>query len=148
VISAYGCFVSLKKPAASGKGENPVFLEGDVEETGTATSITYKEKESRSTVRLQSHRAEEAIQERAGFWGYLMQIIYQVSHQDLLTSYVHVLCIYKSRDVLWPSFLAIIPQCFCLDLHLKQVFYWQHCGAKFTNKACSSHSPIILLNRQ
>ncbi|XP_061960705.1 uncharacterized protein LOC133681630 [Populus nigra] len=77
VISAYGCFVSLKKPAASGNGENPVFLEGDVEGTGTATSITYKEEDRRSTVRLQSHRAEEAIRERAGFWGYLMQIIYQ-----------------------------------------------------------------------
>ncbi|KAG6748354.1 hypothetical protein POTOM_048273 [Populus tomentosa] len=120
VISAYGCFVSLEKPAASENGENPVFLEGDVEENGTATSKTYKEKQSRSTVRLQRHRAEEAIRERAGFWGYLMQIIYQVSHQDLLASYVHVLCIYKNRDALWPSFLAIIPLYFCLDLHLNK----------------------------
>ncbi|KAH8517166.1 hypothetical protein H0E87_005204 [Populus deltoides] len=46
VISAYGCWVSLKQPAVSEHGENSVFLKRDVEEDGTATSITYKEKKS------------------------------------------------------------------------------------------------------
>ncbi|KAJ6723285.1 hypothetical protein OIU74_007784 [Salix koriyanagi] len=53
-------------------------MKRDVEDIGTAaTSITYMEDESTSAVSLQSHSAEEAILERAGFWGYLMQIIYQ-----------------------------------------------------------------------
>ena len=80
--------MSLKQPAVSEHGENSVFLKRDVEEDGTATSTTYKEKKSGGTIKLRSHCAEEAIRERAGFWGYLMQIIYQVSHQDLLASYV------------------------------------------------------------
>ncbi|KAJ6390323.1 hypothetical protein OIU77_024527 [Salix suchowensis] len=49
----------------------------DEEEDGTATSITYKEKKSEGTIKSGTHCAEEAIRERAGFWGYLMQIIYQ-----------------------------------------------------------------------
>ncbi|KAG6787002.1 hypothetical protein POTOM_008628 [Populus tomentosa] len=78
VMSAYGCWVSLKQPAVSEHGENSVFLKRDVEEDGTATSTTYKEKKSGGTIKLRSHCAEEAIRERAGFWGYLMQIIYQL----------------------------------------------------------------------
>ncbi|KAJ6729322.1 PROTEIN ROLLING PROTEIN [Salix viminalis] len=77
VMSAYGCWVSFKQPAVSEHGEKSVFLKRDVEEDGTATSITYKEKKSEGTVKLGTHCAEEAIRERAGFWGYLMQIIYQ-----------------------------------------------------------------------
>ncbi|KAJ6955786.1 hypothetical protein NC652_007025 [Populus alba x Populus x berolinensis] len=78
VMSAYGCWVSLKQPAVSEHGENSVFLKRDVEEDGTTTSTTYKEKKSGGTIKLRSHCAEEAIRERAGFWGYLMQIIYQL----------------------------------------------------------------------
>ena len=120
MISAYGCWLSSKNPAASENAKNSVPLKRDVEDIGTAaTSITYMEDESTSAVSLQSHSAEEAILERAGFWGYLMQIIYQVSHQDLFIPYV--LYIYKNRYVLWPSFLAIIHQYFCLDLLLNKL---------------------------
>ncbi|KAJ6338650.1 hypothetical protein OIU76_008170 [Salix suchowensis] len=77
VMSAYGCWVSFKQPAVSEHGEKSVFLKRDEEEDGTATSITYKEKKSEGTIKLGIHCAEEAIRERAGFWGYLMQIIYQ-----------------------------------------------------------------------
>ncbi|KAF9669218.1 hypothetical protein SADUNF_Sadunf14G0085000 [Salix dunnii] len=120
VISAYGCWLSSKKPAASENGRNSVLLKRDVEDIGTtATSLTYMEDESSSAVNLQSHSAEEAILERAGFWGYLMQIIYQVSNQDLFIPYV--LYIYKNRYVLWSSSLAIIHQYFCLDLLLNKL---------------------------
>ncbi|KAJ6400913.1 hypothetical protein OIU84_016354 [Salix udensis] len=78
VISAYGCWLSSKNPAAAENAKKSVPLKRDVEDIGTAaTSITYMEDESTSAVSLQSHSAEEAILERAGFWGYLMQIIYQ-----------------------------------------------------------------------
>ncbi|KAJ8899026.1 hypothetical protein K2173_008849 [Erythroxylum novogranatense] len=72
VISTYGCFLSTSQPSS----ENGV-TERDVEEIGILSSITYRSKENRSTVKLQSHYAEEAARQRAGFWGYLMQSIYQ-----------------------------------------------------------------------
>ncbi|KAL9360256.1 hypothetical protein Peur_048379 [Populus x canadensis] len=93
VISAYGCWVSLKQPAVSEHGENSVFLKRDVEEDGTATSITYKEKKSGGTIKLRSHCAEEAIRERAGFWGYLMQIIYQTCAGAVILTDIIFWCI-------------------------------------------------------
>ncbi|KAJ6940753.1 protein rolling stone-like isoform X2 [Populus alba x Populus x berolinensis] len=93
VMSAYGCWVSLKQPAVSEHGENSVFLKRDVEEDGTATSITYKEKKSGGTIKLRSHCAEEAIRERAGFWGYLMQIIYQTCAGAVILTDIIFWCI-------------------------------------------------------
>ncbi|KAJ7008094.1 hypothetical protein NC653_006953 [Populus alba x Populus x berolinensis] len=93
VMSAYGCWVSLKQPAVSEHGENSVFLKRDVEEDGTATSTTYKEKKSGGTIKLRSHCAEEAIRERAGFWGYLMQIIYQTCAGAVILTDIVFWCI-------------------------------------------------------
>jgi len=131
--------VSLKQPAVSEHGENSVFLKRDVEEDGTATSITYKEKKSGGTIKLRSHCAEEAIRERAGFWGYLMQIIYQVSHQDLLASYVCMSCIYIHVGIsaFFPGNNSSALNAF---IFTQTSFYRRHCVAKFTKKkknACS-----------
>ncbi|XP_011003161.1 PREDICTED: protein rolling stone-like isoform X2 [Populus euphratica] len=93
VMSAYGCWVSLKQPIVSEHGENSVFLKRDVEEDGTATSITYKEKKSGGIIKLRSHCAEEAIRERAGFWGYLMQIIYQTCAGAVILTDIIFWCI-------------------------------------------------------
>ncbi|KAJ4727882.1 Protein rolling protein [Melia azedarach] len=76
VISAYGCWVYSKEhPLANGVKDE--FLKRDEEEIITANTVTYREKESKGSIKLQSHYAEEEIQKRAGFWGYLMQTIYQ-----------------------------------------------------------------------
>ncbi|KAJ0112628.1 hypothetical protein Patl1_00813 [Pistacia atlantica] len=79
IVSAYGCWVYRKEsPSANGvNGVREEFLRRDVEESITTNSFTYGEKEIRGNIKLQSHYAEEVIQHRAGFWGYLMQTIYQ-----------------------------------------------------------------------
>lgn len=71
---------SKEHPLANGVKDE--FLKRDEEEIITANTVTYREKESKGSIKLQSHYAEEEIQKRAGFWGYLMQTIYQVNHQD------------------------------------------------------------------
>ncbi|TYI69392.1 hypothetical protein E1A91_D08G152300v1 [Gossypium mustelinum] len=68
VISAYGCWVCLNTPLPE-NGARAEFLKSDVEESRTENSVTYKENNVRDKFRLQS--------QRAGFWGYLMQTIYQ-----------------------------------------------------------------------
>ncbi|KAG4134201.1 hypothetical protein ERO13_D08G142300v2 [Gossypium hirsutum] len=68
VISAYGCWVCLNTPLPE-NGARAEFLKSDVEESRTENSVTYKENNVRDKIRLQS--------QRAGFWGYLMQTIYQ-----------------------------------------------------------------------
>ncbi|XP_062143808.1 uncharacterized protein LOC133851407 isoform X3 [Alnus glutinosa] len=75
IVSAYGCWLSSQKPS-SGNGRAE-FLRRDLEESRTTNSITYREKEIEGTIKLQSHYAEEQIQKRAGFWGYLMQTAFQ-----------------------------------------------------------------------
>lgn len=77
-MSAYGCWMTSMQPLPE-SGATSVLLQRDVEENGTSTSITYKGKDITGTIKLQSHYTEDAIRQRAGFWGYLMQTIYQVS---------------------------------------------------------------------
>ncbi|GMI85846.1 hypothetical protein like AT2G47115 [Hibiscus trionum] len=65
VFSAYGCWVCLNTSLPE-NGESDEFLKRDVEENCATDEIE-----------LQSRFAQEEFQQRAGFWGYLMQIIYQ-----------------------------------------------------------------------
>ncbi|KAJ8748684.1 hypothetical protein K2173_008129 [Erythroxylum novogranatense] len=74
VISTYGCWLSTSKVSY----ENGT-MNGDREEGGTLTSIIYRAKEIRGVIKMQSRHAEEAVRHRAGFWGYLMQTVYQTS---------------------------------------------------------------------
>lgn len=78
MVSAYGCWLSSQKPSSE-NGARAEFLRRDLEESRTTNSITYREKEIKGAIKLQSHYAEEQIQNRAGFWGYLMQTAFQVS---------------------------------------------------------------------
>ncbi|OMO82211.1 hypothetical protein COLO4_23166 [Corchorus olitorius] len=74
VISAYGCWrlvcLSAHNPE---NGSSDEFLKRDMEEGATANYVSYV----RGKIKLQSHYAQEEFQQRAGFWGYLMQTIYQ-----------------------------------------------------------------------
>ncbi|XWS76705.1 hypothetical protein CRYUN_Cryun01aG0200600 [Craigia yunnanensis] len=76
VISAYGCWMCLSTTLPE-NGARDEFLKRDVEEGKTENSVTYQEKDVRGKIKLQSHYAQEEFQRRAGFWGYLMQTIYQ-----------------------------------------------------------------------
>ncbi|XWS46505.1 hypothetical protein CRYUN_Cryun14cG0073100 [Craigia yunnanensis] len=76
IISAYGCWVCLTTPLPENSARDE-FLKGDVEEGRTTNSVTYREKDVRGKIKLQSHYAQEEFQQRAGFCGYLMQTIYQ-----------------------------------------------------------------------
>ncbi|GLU16695.1 hypothetical protein SLE2022_331130 [Rubroshorea leprosula] len=69
VVSAYGCWVYSKETPENGIR--------DAEEGSMVASVTYGEKEVRGKIKLQSHYTEEVIQQRAGFYGYLLQIVYQ-----------------------------------------------------------------------
>ncbi|GFZ13665.1 hypothetical protein Acr_23g0020500 [Actinidia rufa] len=73
IVSAHGCMVYYsKKLPASENGQKEELLRRDVEST-----LAIGVKEIRGTIKLQSHYDREAIQQRAGFWGYLMQTAYQ-----------------------------------------------------------------------
>lgn len=47
------------------------------------TKITSTNK-IKSPVKSQSHQEQQVIEQSAGFWGYLMQIIYQVIESGLM----------------------------------------------------------------
>ncbi|CAL0316511.1 unnamed protein product [Lupinus luteus] len=77
ILSAYGCWKFLNKSPLQ-NGERAEFLGRGVEEGVSTNSIVYKYKETKGSIKLQSVYAEEEFKLGAGFWGHLMQIIYQI----------------------------------------------------------------------
>lgn len=108
IVSAQGCMVYYSKnPPTDINGESGEFITRDVEEGSISTSaaITSREKETRGTyIKWPSHHNQEAIQERAGFWGYLMQTSYQTCAGAVIVTDL----------VFW---LIIVP--FLPNVHLK-----------------------------
>ncbi|XP_043812328.1 uncharacterized protein LOC110614751 isoform X2 [Manihot esculenta] len=92
VISGYGCWMSPKQ-FPSENGETTGFLRTDVEGNGTTNTTTYREKKIKGTTKLHSHHAEEAIRLRAGFWGFLTQIIYQTCAGAVILTDIVFWCI-------------------------------------------------------
>ncbi|XP_061373617.1 uncharacterized protein LOC133315946 isoform X1 [Gastrolobium bilobum] len=78
IVSAYGCWQFLNKTPFE-NGEMAEFLRRDLEESMSPNSIAYKGKETKGSIKLKSRYVEEEFKQGAGFWGYLMQIIYQTS---------------------------------------------------------------------
>ncbi|KAH1259127.1 hypothetical protein GmHk_03G008674 [Glycine max] len=68
IVSAYGCWRFFNKPVIH-NGAKAEFLRRDVEETISTNLITSN--------KLESRYVEEDFQQRAGFWGFVMQTIYQ-----------------------------------------------------------------------
>ncbi|KAJ7973119.1 putative Transmembrane protein [Quillaja saponaria] len=77
IVSAYGCWLLFKKPPTFNNRERVEFLKRDLEESISASPSSYREKETKNSIKLQNHYAEEEFQQRAGFWGYLLQTTYQ-----------------------------------------------------------------------
>ncbi|XP_021676181.2 uncharacterized protein LOC110661743 [Hevea brasiliensis] len=92
VISGYGCWL-VSKQLPSENEETAGFLRTDVEDNETTNSTTLRKKEIKGTIKLQSHYAEEAIRLRAGFWGYLMQTIFQTCAGAVILTDIVFWCI-------------------------------------------------------
>ncbi|XP_073014342.1 uncharacterized protein [Typha latifolia] len=76
-ISAHGCWVYSKQIVGE-NGETNLFLNGDVEQNNPPTLVS-RENKIKAAIRLRSHYERIQNEKMAGFWGYLMQIIYQTS---------------------------------------------------------------------
>ncbi|XP_027353120.1 uncharacterized protein LOC113863669 [Abrus precatorius] len=76
ILSAYGCWQFYNKPSPR-DGARAEFLKRDIEETMPTNINAYQEKETKGSIKLQSRYVEEEFQQRAGFWGYLVQTTYQ-----------------------------------------------------------------------
>ncbi|XP_042476110.1 uncharacterized protein LOC122057852 [Macadamia integrifolia] len=75
IVSAHGCWTSFQKTEYE-EGDN--VQKRDLEEcNGSSTTISFRTNKIRGTIKLQSHWEQEETAQRAGFWGYLMQTIYQ-----------------------------------------------------------------------
>ncbi|CAK9152847.1 unnamed protein product [Ilex paraguariensis] len=70
VISARGCWMYMKNPSFQ-SGEGDKFLKKDSEESKHESKTTYK------GINLQGHHSQVQNEQLAGFWGYLMQNVYQ-----------------------------------------------------------------------
>lgn len=77
ILSAYGCWVYAGKPTSMDRSVDECLRRG-LEDTAYTSINTYRDKAFKN-IKLRSQYTEEDILQRAGFWGYLMQIAYQVS---------------------------------------------------------------------
>jgi len=77
IISAHGCWQYINKPPLQNE-EVDLFLRRDLEESMPTNPIACKDKETKASISLYSQYVEEEFKQIVGFWGYLMQITYQV----------------------------------------------------------------------
>ncbi|PIA60828.1 hypothetical protein AQUCO_00300393v1 [Aquilegia coerulea] len=75
IISAHGCWRYLKTPIVESE-ERKGFMKEESDETQSTATLTSKTNESKK-VAPQYHDEEDKVKQKAGFWGYLMLIIYQ-----------------------------------------------------------------------
>ncbi|KAF5187534.1 transmembrane protein, partial [Thalictrum thalictroides] len=75
IISAHGCWKYLKTPVGESEERNG-FLRKESDENQSTTTFTSNTNESKN-VAPQYHDEEDKVKQKAGFWGYLMLIMYQ-----------------------------------------------------------------------
>ncbi|KAL0927359.1 hypothetical protein M5K25_001523 [Dendrobium thyrsiflorum] len=77
VISAHGCWIYSRTLITESEEANG-FLKGDLVNSN-ALNLTLRADKEREDARLPNRREGQLHEKRAGFWGYVMQIIYQIS---------------------------------------------------------------------
>ncbi|XP_030532788.2 uncharacterized protein LOC115742545 [Rhodamnia argentea] len=93
VASAYGCWV-YSRQTSTGNGLTDQLLGRDLEDNRISATNNYGVKKVETRVsKLRSCYTEEEILQRAGFWGYVMQIIYQTSAGAVILTDVVFWCI-------------------------------------------------------
>ncbi|XP_047149330.1 uncharacterized protein LOC124821488 isoform X1 [Vigna umbellata] len=92
IISAHGCWQYINKPPLENE-EIDLFLRKDLEESMPTNPIPYKDKEMKGSIRFQSQHVEEEFKQRVGFWGYVMQIIYQTSAGAVILTDIVFWCV-------------------------------------------------------
>ncbi|XP_024932912.1 uncharacterized protein LOC107426214 isoform X2 [Ziziphus jujuba] len=92
IVSAYGCWLSANKPPYENV-ERTESSRRDLEESGNAATNTYREKEINGSIKLRSYHAQEDIQQKAGFWGYLMQVAFQTCAGAVILTDVVFWCV-------------------------------------------------------
>ncbi|KAK3034664.1 hypothetical protein RJ639_033619 [Escallonia herrerae] len=93
IVSAHGCVLYYTRKLPYENGVREEFPKRDLEENISSDAVTSKVKECRGTIKLQSHYNQEAIRERAGFWGYLMQTAYQTCAGAVILTDIVFWCI-------------------------------------------------------
>ncbi|KAA8543002.1 hypothetical protein F0562_021503 [Nyssa sinensis] len=93
IVSAHGCMVYYSKKPPPDNREKEDFLKTDVEESISTNAVTFRAKEFKGTIKLQSHYDQEAIGHIAGFWGYLMQTAYQTCAGAVILTDIVFWCI-------------------------------------------------------
>ncbi|RZC52987.1 hypothetical protein C5167_047318 [Papaver somniferum] len=78
IASAQGCLVNSRKPVNQNNGKNSSVKTSMAESSNKSkTTINFSANKVRATVKVQSYHEQDSIKEIAGFWGYLMQTVYQ-----------------------------------------------------------------------
>lgn len=82
VISAHGCWIYSRTRITESEEANG-FLKGDLG-NNNAPTLTVQAERDREDTSLPNRCDGKLHEKRAGFWGYVMQIIYQVSAETIL----------------------------------------------------------------
>ncbi|CAN6466588.1 unnamed protein product [Victoria cruziana] len=104
VFSAYGCLIHFKRQRVQ-NGEQSASVRDSRD--GRSMVAAFTNNADGDTIKLESYYEQEQFEQRAGFWGYAMQIAYQTSAGAVLLTDVVFWCLIV-------PFLSI--QRFSLDL--------------------------------
>ncbi|KAL5561071.1 hypothetical protein UlMin_030818 [Ulmus minor] len=83
IVSSYGCWLSSNKAPSQNRERS------DLEES----TDNGRETGAKVGIKLQSHYAQEEIQQRTGFWGYLMQTAFQTCAGAVILTDVVFWCV-------------------------------------------------------
>ncbi|KAK0581514.1 hypothetical protein LWI29_014690 [Acer saccharum] len=133
VVSSYGCWVYSKGHPFENGTNNEFLMRSDIEENITTNVTTYGVKEIRGNIKLQSHYTREEIQQRAGFWGYFMQTMYQTCAGAIILTDITFWCLiapflsnsHTKLDLLMGCMHTVNAVCLLVDSALNSLpFPW------------------------
>ncbi|KAI3977279.1 hypothetical protein MKX01_030905 [Papaver californicum] len=77
LTSAQGCWENSRKPVNENNGRDSSVETNMKESNKSKTTISFWANKVRGIVKVQSYHEQDDMKEIAGFWGYLMQTVYQ-----------------------------------------------------------------------